>query len=821
MSDSKFQSNQMVNQAALPVLRQPIRTELSTTIPLIDTELGGPVRLFASNPSDALLNIASNRVPSADGTTRTTPPINEEAIFFASTTVNFQTGAVSPSGNVLLNGAAFALPASVTGEFKRVAFVLRSDGKIDTNFSANAASYAALPDPGSLFSALDGLPVGWIDVVGTTTANPGSYKSASSAGVSATNIIENAVSGQSAIFKFAAGGGAGGGASGAGEINLIKNSSAQFGLSNWGTSGAGVTLALTNLASELSLFPVLAKGFKITGVSGTAYARVRFAMAEGLKQKKLKIEWYQRRLGSYADGDFKIELYKNSLSDYTGSFTKFNLSTDLAGDSPIPAINGKFTTTFDTDDANYYELRFVRVAGTSSLGLQNVIVGPGIQPQGAAVGPIVEWTPTTTWSVASAWTGNWRRVGNYVKYEAYSEFTGGTNAGVLQINLPPGHEVSPLWKGGFGGDSIPFALGSVYDGGINTHSIFATMISNTLLQGYYSSTAASKLANVDSTGSPITIGAGSVVRLEWELPIAAFDGSGTVNFAENDLEYAASTDLTDTDNTGAASERSTKGSRFPSITTARFKEVYFTSSYQQGDEYNFEYSADGGVTWDGLESGRDIDIYHVQNGVSYGISYLITGPTSIRVQFGQYRRSSGATFGAAGSPWSDLSSDSSYFYRVKKSKAGAAVGFGLAKSNASGLVSRETATVEQDIAGPFTWTGTAPTINTAKCMYHQVGKTVTANMLMGLSPSGVNNTQVSFPFPSYLPAPKQFTTSVDLTWISIGDGSLLATPDSPIEGGGCGILRNTGGGLLFVIYSKDGATVNAATANATITYICE
>src|SRR5690606_4653411 len=109
--------------------------------------------------------------------------------------------------------------------------------------------------------------------------------------------------------------GSSGGGSGSGEINVISNSSDS---TNWVASGAGITINTTTTTSDLPLSGVLSTAIKITPVSGTDYVRYRWTMPTALKGKKLKIEWFQHPISGYTSGDLKLEVYKNSASDYSG-----------------------------------------------------------------------------------------------------------------------------------------------------------------------------------------------------------------------------------------------------------------------------------------------------------------------------------------------------------------------------------------------------------------------------------------------------------------------------------------------------------------------
>ena len=62
--------------------------------------------------------------------------------------------------------------------------------------------------------------------------------------------------------------------------------------------------------------------------------------------------------------------------------------------------------------------------------------------------------------------------------------------------------------------------------------------------------------------------------------------------------------------------------------------------------------------------------------------------TQVIVAFGRYRQPTGATFAAAGVDWSGVAASTVFKWRVRKSSAGAAVGFGIVQPGTSaGLVS--------------------------------------------------------------------------------------------------------------------------------------
>lgn len=195
-----------VNQDGLPVIGKPERTQMNSIMSSIDSSVDSPLRLRSAQPtSDSKLYIGSNRKEFGDGSGKVTPPADDTIQTYAETTIDFQTGAIS-GGTVTRNGAAFSLPSSTIGQYRRVAFVYQSQqNRVDCTFSAEVAALGSLADAGSLFSLLDGLPIGYIDIEATAAT---AFKTPGAA----SNIISNKVGSDSFIWNFGSGSGSGAGA---------------------------------------------------------------------------------------------------------------------------------------------------------------------------------------------------------------------------------------------------------------------------------------------------------------------------------------------------------------------------------------------------------------------------------------------------------------------------------------------------------------------------------------------------------------------------------------------------------------------------------
>lgn len=479
---------------------------------------------------------------------------------------------------------------------------------------------------------------------------------------------------------------AGGSGSGSGEINVIQNpNNADAG---WAASGAGITVATTSTTTDLPLVGISATAIKITPVSGTDYARYRWTMPEGLKNRKLKVQWVQRALSGYVSGDLKVEVYKNTLSDYTGSYTKFNLSTDSSGVSGLSNFNGTFTSAFDTDSADYYELRIIRVSGTTALNLANVIVGPGIQPQGAVISDYaIELTYTGFGTVTSV-KYNAQRIGSSLQVKG--SFSPGTTTAVsASINLPAGLTIDTTKLRATSNDQIvgtiyrhkPSATpASLYSGDWVSSLFFDGSDTDSLYVG--PQTESNGLNKINGNAYAST---GESLEFDFYIPISEWSGNGTVNLAQNDVEYAYNTTLTDANDTTSFGY-GPQGSQFANFSSQKFKRVRFQKPIQTSDEVTLEVTSDSGVTWTALgQVGDLVDTFSQQNATNYGMRLSFTSATDVNVFFEAYRRPSGATFGSAGASWADIDNDPTTRWRLKKTSSGSASGFGLVQGTTSGL----------------------------------------------------------------------------------------------------------------------------------------
>ncbi len=475
-----------------------------------------------------------------------------------------------------------------------------------------------------------------------------------------------------------------GSGSGQGEVNVVTNPAAATDVTGW-TAG---TITPTRDASGSPLDPVVPTGLNINASAGSqTLLSSAFNVPETLRNKKLKVEFYYK----YVSGS------SFTLDILDGGSTSYSLSTDVAGVTTLPQSSGKFTCYIDTNNTSSLSFRLTST-GAGVMKMTQVIIGPGIQPQGAVVGEWISYTPTSGLTNATH-TGKYRRVGSNIELRIDIAFSGApagsfsfTQAQYLNgLNLTVDSTALPnttdtvINAGSWG--VLDSGANDRYGGAVN------------LAPG-----ATNALAPVSSAGvpvsptAPITFGAGDNYSLYLTLPIAEWAGSGTVQLAQNDVEYVSNTSSWDSNtNSTTAFAYGPSGQLIPAstdLTDLRKKRVRFQSPIQPGDQILVELQING--TWVPAIGSAGAGDWNL-DGFSYTTSSASTATkgigwqpvpgtsTDIDVYFGRY-----ATFynNVTTIGWTSFVSSNVVRWRVRKSSAGAAVGFGLYQPGVSaGLVS--------------------------------------------------------------------------------------------------------------------------------------
>lgn len=474
-----------------------------------------------------------------------------------------------------------------------------------------------------------------------------------------------------------------------GEINLVTNPIAQFDASNWTTSSATLTRSTTGVLS-----PVIPTGFTASSTtSTTSYVQTSLLNVPAtLRNRKLKVQLYIQCADT---ATWKVDVLKSDGS------TRYTLSTDSSGVSALPALTGTYTTTFDMDTGSGIYVRLTRYAGsgTSTLSFTNLIVGPGIQPQGAAVqnsltytltigGTTTAPTPGTNTSVAS-----YVRVGDMMKLNySFRQTALGSAAGsgTYLFPLPTGLTIDSTRIGSFAieGNSI-LGAAEINNGTTTLIGVVLPYNSTNLIIQVGNDTTAPTY--VSSTFYQVNTNTNLRYSFEAMLPIAEWAGSGTVQLAQNDVEYAWNSDPGTTANTTYSNSTyygyGPNGTSIPAIasttTTGESKTVYtvvFQTPVQATDQVVVELNDGNG--W--FNAAQRFPPF-TNNAASYGVLLVAINSTTYRVAFGNagYGTSNATTYGAAGGAWSGVTS---WRWRVRKSSAGAAVGFGIVSSQSAGLL---------------------------------------------------------------------------------------------------------------------------------------
>lgn len=303
----------------------------------------------------------------------------------------------------------------------------------------------------------------------------------------------------------------------------------------WAASGSGVTIADVTTAAVL---PEESKGsgIKLTGVTGSDYARMRFTLDDCDKSKKLKIQFAVKSDAAYASGDFKVEVYTNTASDYSGSTTSLSV---LNSTSIIKSDAGTVAQyTFDSTTADYYELRITRVSGTAFIVISGVVIGPGLLAQGPALSDWTAYTPTfdglgTVGGIAVYY----RRIGTTIEIQGYFQ-VGARTATSAAFSLPSGLTIDVSKTGGSGQQYLGHMTQEASSpSGAYTNGVGIVLFADsTNYQKVYLTYQANNTAPLFvKTGGTTVIGADNYfVSFKMSAPILEWATSGTLNVLQED-----------------------------------------------------------------------------------------------------------------------------------------------------------------------------------------------------------------------------------------------------------------------------------------------
>jgi len=479
-----------------------------------------------------------------------------------------------------------------------------------------------------------------------------------------------------------------GAAGGNGEKNYISNASAATAITGWVAVG-DFDLSRTTTLAELPREFTTATGIKIVanaGVQSVAdYVYFDFTLDDVDLNKKLKIQWAQKVIGTYTAG--QLEVVITSQADRT---TVLHAALVPA----IPSADFVLQTSFDSGSTATLSLGIRATADMTTSGgvvISDVIVGPGIQPQGAVVESWTSFTAELTASgggAVSVGTGGnataasrYRRVGNSM--EIILQFAWGTSgesfgsSGNYRLTVPGGFTVDATQLPTVGGaDDLQIGSGLFWDASASDRFGLSVTWNGSLIRfGVEESLTGANLGVL----APVTIANGDAVYANLTVPIAEWAG-GTSNLAANDVEYAYNS----SSSTSAETTLFAYGpagvpvvAYAPTGTSSIEKRVRFATPISNTDRVVLEFNRNGSDMW---VAASDMGFQLSANDAGttlFGVEiHRISGSTT---DVGVYFYSQAMP----GSAWSALTTRN---WRVRKERAGVAVGWGAATQNSLGLV---------------------------------------------------------------------------------------------------------------------------------------
>ncbi len=570
------------------------------------------------------------------------------------------------------------------------------------------------------------------------------------------------------------------GTSSQGQINVILNPNDNY--ATWATTGSGPTATTTLTAGNLPLNSVVGVTTAIQLTSNAAaqteasnYLGYAFTSPQTFNQK-LAVSFWMVPGSNFIANEWSVSIYAGA--------TRQNLSTDSSGVTYLPSLTGKFTTTFDATASTAYTLRFARPVNAGGnaavLNVNGVIVGPGVQPQGAVVGEWQNYTPTGTWVSNVTYTGKWRRVGDTMEGQVQLNVTGAPTSTGLFVNIPTGYTIDTskiVQPTGGAGYTRQFSFGpvTIRDEGTDSYLGGVGYNDTTSLSIYYQNTTGG-VATV-TQAAPFTFANTDDVSINFKVPISEWGGNGVVNVVQNDVEYASNNATWDGAGASGTTVYGPAGSAMAgALTNTRSKVLQWLTPIQSTD--TFEIQISDGSNW---VSAAQFGVSAIRQGASfYGVSMVHTSSSQSAVSFYTTASASNATYAGAGTAW-----NSAWSWRVLKMKAGMAVGFGVAPAsnvNQAGLVSPNNVACSVH-SGTYTPTYanvanvSAFAANVAS--YIRVGSYVTVFFSVNTTATAAAPTATSFTMT--LPIASDIGTAFDLvgTWMrdlgttSIDEGGII------------------------------------------------
>jgi hypothetical protein len=501
----------------------------------------------------------------------------------------------------------------------------------------------------------------------------------------------------------------------AGGVNVIASPNTS---ASWGTTSL-LTLSTTSTVAELPLQGAANSAVKFALVGSATSAYLDFFVPTALLNTKLILSWYARAsVSTIGSATLSLSSFASEVNRSSNtSPTVISLPT-----SSVATAAQQFATSFDANSQQYYRMTISFPSAASQwYSVAQVVAGIGTLEQGAAVSDAIAFTPSSSqgFGTLGAIRMQYRRIGSFMGISGWFQ-VGTPTATQARFGLPSGFTI-----GTYSGSSL-IAVAGKFDRSIGTATtvkqgtVLATTGNTYVTFGLDDYTTAvlpdaSQNGNAFSTTSETIYVAG-----EWLIPIAEWAGNGTVNLGPGaQVEYAYNSSATTTTDTTSFAYGPT-GANFTSMapagTSVVTKRVQFQYPIQDGDVIELQVDNGAGANWLRFTDRFSAFYSNDAQSVFYGASMSQQNSTQMNVNF--YSATGG------GGAWSSLSS---FKWRVRKVSASSPVGFGLASSTASGLITKEatqtTFTVSDTGKVNLTGTGAFGT-----CSYVRQGNLITCNI---------------------------------------------------------------------------------------------
>ncbi len=496
-------------------------------------------------------------------------------------------------------------------------------------------------------------------------------------------------------------GSAGGSGTGTGKANYIKNPSAFSSATDYWTA-TGFTVS-RDISTSIPRETTTGTGFKLisSGSGDNTFLSSAMLLDDADLNRKLGIEI---AINVPTASKWQIEVLNSATEN--GTYTRMVLPTDVSSKTYLPNTVGTFKSSVDMDGSKPYIKFQVKIASAdnSSAGtayFSNIILTPDSNTVvGPVVGNWIERTPSisdfnnATSLVLDSNSSYFkvRRIGESIELNInYYLTTGdGTSASALSLNTSV---ITNLINAVIDTSKINTVSALSYIPATGGKSLLGVLPASGTAISFYPDNLSGSAIQGNNAGT--SNGRYDRFLLRGTLPISSWYNSGTVTVAQNDVEFASnSAGDSDADNTTSFAY-GPAGSYVPrgALTGNRKRRIRFQSPIQSGDKLDFEIFDETGwkpLTADGFTtSSVAIQPFIIHYNFAYGAGRLaIINSTDVDVYFGTYRHTGSAydSVTSAGS-WVDFAGKE-VKWRVRKTSAGAAVGFGIVQPGVSaGLVS--------------------------------------------------------------------------------------------------------------------------------------